>query len=460
MNDSAVHRHPSGNGQPHRNAGPSETLSRPCIHSETALKPAAGYLNNDSGALNNVGSNGNFWSASPNPNNNNAYNLNFNPNGNVNPVNNNNRSNGFPVRCLQASDDSGSSLLTDLFTAYFCARRNKRNTSAQVRFERNLSDNLMALYEDIVSSRYRPGRSMCFVIKDPVYREVFAASFRDRIVHHLLYNWLAPVFERYFIYDSYSCREGKGTLFGVRRLEHHIRSCSRNYTRECYILKLDIEGYFMSINRQRLFDIVSARLLSHSAKHKCAFDVPLALSLLSLVIFNDPTRGCYRKGRLSDWDNIPRSKSLFRAAPGCGLPIGNLTSQLFSNIYLSLLDDYVKRDLKFSHYGRYVDDFYLVSQSKEELLQAIPRIRHFLKETLSLKLHPKKVHLVPMEKGVRFLGAVVRPYFTYPHADLLRRARTHFFDVLTEEENPYLIKAVAVSYKSLFPSVLRLPVSF
>ena len=120
-------------------------------------------------------------------------------------------------------------LLTDLFTAYFCARKNKRNTASQVRFERNLSENLIRLYDDLASGRYQVGRIMCFIIRDPVIREVFAASFRDRIVHHLLYNWLMPIFEPTFIYDSYSCREGKGTLFGIKRLEHHIRSVIQSY---------------------------------------------------------------------------------------------------------------------------------------------------------------------------------------------------------------------------------------
>ena len=121
--------------------------------------------------------------------------------------------NGPSVRCLQASVGGVGypDLLADLFTAYYCARKNKHNTASQIRFERNLSDNLMRLYDDIVSGHYRVGRSMCFVIRDPVLREVFAASFRDRIVHHLLYNWLMPIFEPTFIYDSYSCREGKGT---------------------------------------------------------------------------------------------------------------------------------------------------------------------------------------------------------------------------------------------------------
>lgn len=125
---------------------------------------------------------------------------------------------------------------------------------------------------------------MCFIIKDPVLREVFAASFRDRIVHHLLYNWLMPIFEPTFIYDSYSCREGKGTLFGIERMEHHIRSCSDNYTKDCYVMKLDIEGYFMNINRQLLFDVIVKRLKGYESTQVIGFDVNLAIDLLYQVV--------------------------------------------------------------------------------------------------------------------------------------------------------------------------------
>ena len=339
------------------------------------------------------------------------------------------------------SEGEFPNLLTDLFTAYYCARKNKRNTPSQVRFERNLSGNLLRLYDDIVSGRYRVGRSMCFVIRDPVLREVFAASFRDRIVHHLLYNWMMPIFEPTFIYDSYSCREGKGTLFGIKRLEHHIRSCSDNYRRECYVLKLDIEGYFMNISRQRLYDVIESRLIKYSSKHSITFDLPLTLRLLSQVIFNEPTKGCYRKGSIHDWDALPHSKSLFYASSGCGLPIGNLTSQLFSNIYLSALDEYVKRDLKCRHYGRYVDDFYIVGNSPHELLALIPLIRDFLSSRLGLKLHPRKIHLIPISKGVRFLGVVVKPYQRYIYPKCLSRLRSGILRGCIEETNPYITLA-------------------
>ena len=347
-------------------------------------------------------------------------------------------------------------LLTDLFTAYYCARKNKRNTSSQVRFERNISGNLMRLYDDIVSGRYRVGRSMCFVIREPVLREVFAASFRDRIVHHLLYNWLMPIFEPTFIYDSYSCREGKGTLFGIKRLEHHIRSCSDNYRRESYVLKLDIEGYFMNISRQRLYDVIESRLIKYSSKHSVPFDLPLTLRLLSQVIFNEPTKGCYRKGSIYDWDALPHSKSLFYAREGCGLPIGNLTSQLFSNIYLSALDEYIKRELKCRHYGRYVDDFYIVGNSPYELLALIPLIRNFLASRLGLKLHPRKIHITTARKGVRFLGAVVKLYQRYIYQKSLSRLRSKLLCCYVGEVNPYRIIAVqesCIGYLSYFSGV-------
>lgn len=338
-------------------------------------------------------------------------------------------------------------LLTDLFTAYFCARKNKRNTASQVRFERNLSDNLIELYNDIKARRYKVGRSMCFIIKNPVCREVFAASFRDRIVHHLLYNWLMPIFESTFIYDSYSCRIGKGTLFGIERLEHHIRSCTKNYSEPAVVLKMDIEGYFMNISRIRLFEIIRNRLDNPAVQSKVNFDIQLAMFLLELVIFNDPVKGCYRKGSLKDWDGLPVSKSLFHSPEGCGLPIGNLTSQLFSNIYLSKLDDYVKRNLKCRHYGRYVDDFYIVARNKDELVPLIPEIRKFLHDELALSLHPRKVSLFPVEKGVPFLGAIVKPYQRYMTMRTHKQALKKMSDLWVHELDPYVIMSAEKSYE-------------
>lgn len=118
--------------------------------------------------------------------------------------------------------------IEEVFAAYYEARRHKRGTASQLAFELNLEDNLVALWRELNDRTYAVGTSICFMIEDTVAREVFAAEFRDRVVHHLLYNRLSPFFERRFICDSYSCRQGKGTLYGIKRLDHHIRSCSRN----------------------------------------------------------------------------------------------------------------------------------------------------------------------------------------------------------------------------------------
>lgn len=307
-------------------------------------------------------------------------------------------------------------LIEDIFKAYFNARCGKRNSANQLRFELNLEENLVALYHDIKERRYQIGRSMCFMVNYPVKREVFAADFRDRIVHHLLFNYISPIFERTFIDDCYACRKGKGTLYGIKRLDKHIRSCSKNYTRDCYVLKLDLQGYFMNINRQFLYDAILQTLhrygyleLSSGIHWEDSEEAELVAYLLPLIVFNDPTQKCIRRGELSDWDGLPLSKSLFHSPPGHGLPIGNLTSQLFTNIYLTPFDNYVKRMLGMKHYGRYVDDFFLVHEDKEVLKALIPEIRNYLWDTLSVKLHPNKISLQHYKNGVEFLGGVVKP---------------------------------------------------
>jgi len=143
--------------------------------------------------------------------------------------------------------------LYDLFEAYFNCRSNKRRTDNALAFEVDYENNLIKLLKEINSGLYNPGKSIAFVVIKPVKREIFAANFRDRIVHHLIINKLNPLFEKEFIHDSFACRVGKGTHYGIRRVDHFIRTCSQNYTKDCFILKLDIKAFFMSINRGLLF---------------------------------------------------------------------------------------------------------------------------------------------------------------------------------------------------------------
>ena len=315
-------------------------------------------------------------------------------------------------------------LLHDLFQAYYDARKNKRSTINQLKFEINYEQNIFELYEEIISYNYKPKQSICFVVTHPVKREIFAADFRDRVVHHLIYNCIMPVFEETFINDSYSCRKGKGTHYGIKRIDKFIRSCSQNYKQECYILKLDISGYFMAINKDILFEQVKTKL--HQQSRKISFDLPLILYLIEKTIYYQPTKNYIRKGKKADWNGLPLSKSLFYSKPNCGLPIGNLTSQLFSNIYMNEFDHWVKQSLGIKYYGRYVDDFVLIHQNKEYLKSLIEPIHSYLKNKLQLTLHPNKIHLQHFSKGVKYLGAVIKPHRSY----VANRTKGKFFEAI------------------------------
>ena len=322
-------------------------------------------------------------------------------------------------------------LLRDLHRAYLDARKNKRGKEYQLRFEYRLEENLVELRDELLSRIYRPRPSTCFVIHEPKMREVFAASFRDRVVHHLFYNYVHELFERSFIHDCYSCIKGRGTHFGIDRLRHHIRSVSEGYSRPCYVLKIDIKGYFMGIDRERLLAICRDTLnrmrdRPSSTEGKTwgeILDYPFVDYLLQSIINNDPTAGCIRLGRASEWEKLPPEKSLFTAKPGCGLPIGNLSSQLFSNIYMNVFDQFAKRDLGCKHYGRYVDDAFVVSGDRKWLQSLIPRIEAFLEEQLDLLLNPDKLRIWDAYQGVEFLGAYLRPFRTYISSRSLRRIK-------------------------------------
>ena len=299
-------------------------------------------------------------------------------------------------------------LLVDLFDAYYEARRHKRRSVSAAQFEVDFEKKLFCLYEEIIDRSYTISPSTCFVVQRPVQREVFAADFRDRIVHHLLYGYLNPLCERIFIYDSYRCRKGKGAALGKKRLDHFIRSCSQNYTNECYILKVDILGYFMNMNRDILYEKIMY-ILKRYYERGDAFGVEVVQWLLQLIVFNDPVADCIMKGGVQDWHGLPKTKSLFHAKDNTGFPIGNLTSQLFANVYLHDFDCYMKYKLGCRYYGRYVDDIVIVHQDRDFLKRVVLDIRSYLSRELGLLVHPHKIYLQPYSHGVCFLGEVFKP---------------------------------------------------
>ncbi len=308
---------------------------------------------------------------------------------------------------LELFEDEGTAeiALEDIFEAYFDCRKHKRKTVNALAFEADYETRLIELWKEINAGTYQPGRSVAFIVNKPVKREVFAADFRDRIVHHLIIGKLNPLFEQYFISDSYSCREGKGVQYGVERVASFIRDCSKDYTRDCYILKMDIQSFFMSIDKPLLFRLLQKFIVSrYGGKDKNRL-----LELVYKTIINCPEKNCQIKGAISNWEGLPRSKSLFTTGKDRGLPIGNLTSQIFANFYLDFFDKYVKDNCGIDYYGRYVDDFVIIHHDKHYLLKLQKNLCSYLTARLHLRLHPRKVYLQHYSKGVKFIGAVIKP---------------------------------------------------
>lgn len=321
-------------------------------------------------------------------------------------------------------------LILDLEAAYQCARRHKGDKLYVKHFERHRRANIEQLADDLLSHTYTAKPSTVFIVNRPKKREVFAAQFPDRVVHHLYYNYTHRLFERTFIQDSYSCIEGRGTHYGINRLAEHIRQESHNHQRKCWAMRMDKRGYFMHIDRQILLEI-TIRTLRKMATHRIAkghaqtwadvIDIDFLCWLSEKIITLDPRKNCRIVGTAEDWEGLDHNKSLFYTLDGCGLPIGNLTSQLLSNVYLNEFDQYMKRELHCKHYGRYVDDSFVVSCDREWLLSLVPRVREFLSDRLHLELHMGKLHIIDTQMGVEFLGGYVKPFVTYiSHASLKR----------------------------------------
>ena len=396
----------------------------PILHSSNGPlinSDASGNRTNDSGALNNVSGNGNYWSYAPNSQTN-ARNLNFNS-GNVNPLNNNNRSNGFSVRPCRAFDSLNACLFYTTMTykydqihdlvcdAYLKAREHERGQKAQLAFEANQEDEVRWLTDELYSRSWTPGPLNWFVLLEPSVREVFAPQFRDRVVSHVLFNLIAPVFERYFIYDSFSCRTGKGTLVGIERFEHHIRSVTDNYRYDAYCLNGDITGYFMSIVRSRLHERIWEVMGSYKRRHPNELDYGFIEYLTNTFLFRDPLEGCVYKGNPNLQKLVLPSKSLRGKPEGVGIPIGDVLNQLNSNIYMDTADQFAKRILLLVHYLRYVDDIKAMHRDYNYLVYCRDELGEFLDKELSLTLHPRKTTITSiLEEPNYFLGAAVKPY--------------------------------------------------
>ncbi|MBQ3271287.1 hypothetical protein IJH10_01635 [Candidatus Saccharibacteria bacterium] len=295
-----------------------------------------------------------------------------------------------------------------LYRACEDALRHKLNSPHVSAFVVELVPNLELLFHDIIHRTYHPRPGIAFVVKEPVKREVFAAQIRDRIIHHFIFNEVAPWWIKRFSYDSYSCIEQRGNLFGIQRCVKQLRKASHNYTETVWIYKGDISSFFMSLPRQKLYERALWGLEHQFKRKDPMFD--LLKYLWYEIIFDEPTIGVEKRGDLSLWKELPPEKSLFHQPLGRGIVIGNLSSQLLSNIYLDLLDRFIKIELGYQFYGRYVDDFYIIvrESEREKLLKDIPRIENQLIK-MGLTINRRKTNFQIADKGLPFLGTVIYP---------------------------------------------------
>lgn len=306
---------------------------------------------------------------------------------------------------------AGHASFEDLVVAYFDCRKNKRNTHNALAFEQNLERNLSQLHHELVDGSYRPGRSICFVVTRPKPREVWAADFRDRVVHHLLYNHISPRFYASFIADSCACIPGRGTLYAARRLESKVRSITQNWSRPAWYLKCDLANFFVSIDKRVLRDQLAARIPE-----------PWWLWLTDLVLMHDPRTDVQMQAPDELMALVPPHKSLLNQPEHRGLPIGNLSSQFFANVYLDVLDQHAKHQVRARHYIRYVDDFLLLHESPQWLKAAHDDIEAFLPLELGARLNPAKTILQPIARGVDFVGQVIRPWVRTTRARTVNEA--------------------------------------
>ncbi len=257
----------------------------------------------------------------------------------------------------------------------------KKRKDVQI-FNYHLEDNIFDLHTSLKKSIYTHDDYIPFYVNDPKQRHIHKATVKDRLVHQAIYSSLYPIFDPTFIFDSYSCRNDKGTHKAVKRLQVFLKKSSKNYSQDTYVLKCDVSKYFASVDKDILLSIINKTIQDERT-----------IFLIKKVL-----------------DSFPR-----------GLPLGNLTSQLFANVYLNELDQFIKHELHIRHYIRYCDDFIIVSQDEKLLDSLIEKVDGFLQQQLKIKLHPRKILIRKFSWGIDFLGYVILPHYILPRTKTKKR---------------------------------------
>lgn len=265
--------------------------------------------------------------------------------------------------------------------------RGKKYKKDVMKFQLQLGENIANLHNLLADRTYEHDSYSAFNIADPKPRNIHKATVRDRLLHHLIYKELYPYFDKKFIYDSYSCRESKGTHKALNRFRYFAGKVSKNNTKTCYVLKCDIKKFFASIDHAVLLDIIDRHIEDADFRE-----------LIKKVV-----------------------SSFYSTEPCKGLPLGNLTSQLLVNIYMHEFDMYLKQELRVKYYIRYADDFVILSDDKKYLEELLLQVKLFLSGKLKLLVHEDKVNIKTYASGPDFLGWVHFPYHRQIRTSAKRR---------------------------------------
>ncbi|MEK7461637.1 MAG: reverse transcriptase/maturase family protein [Patescibacteria group bacterium] len=274
----------------------------------------------------------------------------------------------------------------NLFSAWREFKKNKKKKPDVIAFSLNLENNIFELRDELTTGDWICDGYKKFSINDPKPRCIHKATVKNRLLYQAVYRILYPLFDKIFIFDSYSSRNGKGTHAGIRRLNIFLQKLSANYTKPVYALKCDVRKFFGSIDHKILLVLLKQKI-----------DCPETLELLEKII------------------------NSFHKTPGKGLPLGNVTSQIFANIYMNLFDQHVKKQLGIKYYIRYCDDFVILSLCPRSLIELLPLLQEFLMINLKLILHPDKVIIRKLHQGIDFLGAVLLPHRIVSRTRTVRR---------------------------------------
>ena len=283
------------------------------------------------------------------------------------------------------------------------ALKGKRYNRFATGFSYELMSNLILLQFELVNQIYKPEKYRNKVILEPKVRLIEAPSYRDRVVHHAIHHFLSPFYERHFINDSYACRPRRGIHRAVKRIQQFLRSGGQNL----YVCQIDVSKYYASINHNRLLAILKEKVHDENL-----------INLLKIIIDSTDSG--------TEHDHLFAPDSYYFTKGRRGIPIGNLTSQLFANIYLHQIDMYAKQTLKIHRYIRYMDDILIFSHDKNQLKVWQNALTQFLYDNLYLTVNPHKIRIYPAGPGVSFVGYVIYPNYMRLRGSSVKRFKKRY----------------------------------